>query len=129
MKRESLRRVPRTRSSPSARAWSLVTADLSGAPLDAADGEFVARALDRALASRIGPISWRVHRFEPRGASLVGVAPRGRVIVHTWPERAALTIDLYAEVAHARAALASSVEALMTERRRRDGTVSESGRC
>jgi S-adenosylmethionine/arginine decarboxylase-like enzyme len=97
--------------------WSLVTADLSGAPLDVVDGDDVARILERTLASRIGPIAWRVHRFEPRGTSLVGVAVRGRVIVHTWPERAALTIDLYAEHAQMDAALAASVEALMTTER------------
>lgn len=97
-----------------ARSWSLVTADLSGAPLDMVDSEDIAGVLDRTLESRIGAIAWRIHRFEPRGASLVGTAARGRLIVHTWPERAALTIDLYAELALVEAALAASVQALMS---------------
>ena len=96
-------------------AWSLATADLSGARLDAVDGAAIARSLDRTLGARIGAIAWRTHRYEPRGASLVGVAERGRVIVHTWPEHAALTIDLYAGLAHVEAALAESVGGLMSE--------------
>ena len=105
------------------RSWSLVTADLSGTRLGAADGDDVARVLDRTLACRIGPIAWRVHRFEPRGASLVGVAERGRVIVHTWPERAQMTIDLYAELANVESALAASIQALLPTERAGRATV------
>jgi len=82
------------------------------------DGDAVATELDRTLTACIGPIAWRVHRFEPRGASLVGVAPRGRVIVHTWPERAAMTIDLYGETADVEAALAATVDGLIRDDRR-----------
>ncbi|HVW28680.1 MAG TPA: S-adenosylmethionine decarboxylase [Polyangiaceae bacterium] len=116
MKHESLARVSRPYAvQRGSRAWSLATADLEGAPLDAVDGDVIARSLERTLTACIGPIAWGVHRFEPRGASLVGVAPRGRVIVHTWPEHAALTVDLYAEHARAEAALAASADALMAE--------------
>jgi S-adenosylmethionine/arginine decarboxylase-like enzyme len=108
-----------------AHSWSLVTADLSGAPLDTADGDDIAEVLELTLASRIGAIAWRVHRFEPRGASLVGIAARGRVIVHTWPERAALTIDLHAEVAVSEGALAAAVQALIADWPRCGSTASE----
>jgi S-adenosylmethionine/arginine decarboxylase-like enzyme len=92
-------------------SWALATADLFGVTariLD--DGELLAERLDGALSVFIGAIAWRAHRFAPRGVSLVGTALGGRVIVHTWPEREALTIDLYGAKEDAERTLGAGVE-------------------
>jgi S-adenosylmethionine/arginine decarboxylase-like enzyme len=91
--------------------WALATADLFGIAarvLD--DGDLLAERFDVALSALIGAIVWQAHRFVPRGVSLVGTALGGRVIVHTWPEREALTIDLYGAKADAERTLDAGVE-------------------
>jgi len=103
-----------TRNSPFSNQrgpWALATADLFGVTarvLD--DGALLAERLDGALSAFIGAIAWRAHRFVPRGVSLVGTAVGGRVIVHTWPEREALTIDLYGARADAERTLGAGIE-------------------
>ncbi|HEX3594488.1 MAG TPA: S-adenosylmethionine decarboxylase [Polyangiaceae bacterium] len=98
--------------------WSLATLDLAGVPRCAHDdGDGLVVALERALTSVIGAIAWNAHRFAPKGLSLVGTAVRGRVIVHTWPEQSALTVDLYGEPGGAGPALAAVARSL-TERER-----------
>jgi len=94
--------------------WSLATADLSGvSPRVLDDGEWIASELERVLSVCLGAVEWRTHRFAPRGLSLVGTALRGRVIVHTWPERGALTIDLYGELDEIGPALDAGVTSVL----------------
>jgi S-adenosylmethionine/arginine decarboxylase-like enzyme len=94
-------------------AWALATADVAGVTRRTLeDIEGLAGRLGRCLAESIGVAGWQVLRYAPHGASLVGVAPRGRVIVHTWPERGELTIDLYASAADAERLLGVAVEAV-----------------
>ena len=94
-------------------SWALATADVAGVAAAAlGDVEQLAALLEGCLATVIGTPAWQVHRFAPHGASLVGTAPNGRVILHTWPERRALTLDLYAAATEAEALLESAVRAL-----------------
>jgi|SRR3954469_3599154 S-adenosylmethionine/arginine decarboxylase-like enzyme len=91
--------------------WALATADLFGiAACVLDDGDLLAERLNEALSALIGAIVWQAHRFAPSGVSLVGTALGGRVIVHTWPEREALTIDLYGAKADAERTLDAGVE-------------------
>ena len=91
--------------------WALATADLYGIAASVLDdGELLAARLDDAFSGLTGAIAWQAHRYAPRGISLVGTARGGRVIVHTWPEREALTIDLYGANADAERTLGAGVE-------------------
>jgi S-adenosylmethionine/arginine decarboxylase-like enzyme len=91
--------------------WALATADLYGVAASVLDdGELLAARLDDAFSALTGAIAWRAHRYAPRGVSLVGTARGGRIIVHTWPEREALTIDLYGANADTERTLDAGVE-------------------
>src|SRR5215471_14210673 len=82
--------------SPSLR-WGLATADVPGLGrqlLD--DAALLAERLSGVLAGVVGPIAWHHHHFAPSGVSAVGIARAARVVMHTWPERDFLTVDLYA---------------------------------
>ena len=81
----------------SSSGWGLATADVYGvSPERLDDPAWLTSRLTRALAGALGPFEFRHHRFAPGGISLVGTAPAARVVVHTWPERSAVTVDLYA---------------------------------
>lgn len=73
----------------------LLVRDLGNVPLHLLDEERVERALRDALGVRAASAVWVRHRFLPRGLSLVGVASTIRVALHTWPERRALSFDVY----------------------------------
>ena len=96
--------------------WALATADLCGVASSVLDdGELLAARLDEAFSALTGAIAWQAHRYAPRGLSLVGTARGGRVIVHTWPERGALTIDLYGANRDAERTLGAGVERFLRE--------------
>ncbi|HEX4335851.1 MAG TPA: S-adenosylmethionine decarboxylase [Polyangiaceae bacterium] len=99
-------------------AWSLATADLVSVPSAALDdADWLVGELERTLSHSLGALTWRTHRFEPSGLSVVGTGPLGRVIVHTWPEHGALTVDLYGDARSVEAALGESVAGLMQSER------------
>jgi S-adenosylmethionine/arginine decarboxylase-like enzyme len=110
--------LPSLASALPSSTWALATADVLAVPAHALeDVEGLATRLGLRLGAGIGAPVWHVHRFAPHGASLVGTAPLGRVIVHTWPERRALTMDLYAAARDAERLLAACVEEVAGEAR------------
>jgi S-adenosylmethionine/arginine decarboxylase-like enzyme len=111
-----------TRPSPdpgapgSSAEWGLATADVSGvSPERLDDPEWLTSRLSRALAGALGPFEFRHHRFAPGGVSLIGTATAARVVVHTWPERTAVTVDLYAASSSVEQLLQSCLAALTGE--------------
>ncbi len=109
---------PVSLSPPSAAArgarWKLATADVAGLSarlLD--DGARLEEGLDHGLGLLGESMSFRVHQFAPRGLSLIGTASCARVVLHTWPEQGALTIDLYGIVQDPESILAACVAAII----------------
>lgn len=80
-------------SHPASATWTLAVADIGGVP--PALLEDVGR-LEALFDSALGDaMDWVRHEYSPRGASLVGISSRLRVAVHTWPESAACTVDVW----------------------------------
>ena len=105
---------PSSRSS--AATWRHVTADLAG--VDAAaftHASHVEAKLVAGLGDVAAGISWTWHRFDPTGVSVVGLGPRVRVALHTWPERRSATLDVYAPDPGLEGLLKGVARALMGE--------------
>jgi len=73
----------------------LLVQDLADLPPPVFDEAHLERALSLGLADHAAGALWIRHSFAPSGLSLVGVTARCRVALHTWPERQALSLDLY----------------------------------
>ena len=94
--------------------WGLATADVTGVARDLLnDAPLLAERLAASLVAAVGPIAWHHHRFSPGGVSSVGIARSARVVMHTWPERDALTVDLYAPARDVEGVLAACVGELL----------------
>jgi hypothetical protein len=91
----------------------LVVRDLGDVPLSAFDDDRLERALRSALGRRALGAIWVRHRFEPRGMSLVCLGEGLRAALHTWPERSALSLDLYGTDPDLEAILSRCVDALL----------------
>jgi S-adenosylmethionine/arginine decarboxylase-like enzyme len=92
--------------------WRLVAADLSDLSVALLDDVETLRAVvARAVGNR--EVQWIEHRFSPRGASLVGTGVDFRIVLHTWPERGALTLDLACPEPSAEPLLQSCVDAVL----------------
>lgn len=74
--------------------WHSATADLRG--LDPALLQGAGR-LEELLGRVLGAphVAWSRHEFSPQGVSVVGVSPHVRVVLHTWPESGASTLDVW----------------------------------
>jgi len=77
--------------------WRLYTGDFSSvSPAALNDPASLEGLLARCLgAGDLVVTRWVHHRFEPQGVSLLGHGPRVRVVLHTWPEHEAATLDLW----------------------------------
>jgi S-adenosylmethionine/arginine decarboxylase-like enzyme len=91
--------------------WKLVVADLAGLGATLLDDlPLLESMLHRGLGTRARGIVWHSHRFAPSGLSLVGASADLRIVLHTWPERGALTVDLYGSGDDLDAALGRCIE-------------------
>src|SRR5690242_12373798 len=101
---------------PGSTQWGLATAAVSGVtPERLDDPAWLTSRLTKALTAALGSFDFRHHRFAPGGVSLVGTAPAARVVLHTWPERSAVTIDLYAASPQVEQLLQACLRALTNE--------------
>lgn len=91
----------------------LLWRDLADVPHGLFDDERLERALRSALGPRAGGAVWVRHRFAPRGLSLVGIGLGVRVALHTWPERRALSLDMYGTDPGLETLFARCLEALL----------------
>jgi S-adenosylmethionine/arginine decarboxylase-like enzyme len=99
------------------KSWRLSTADLVGVATQLFDDVAVLEAtLRRALGAASDGMIFHAHRFSPCGLSLVGTGARIRLVLHTWPENAAATIDLYAPDAESEALLGRCVTPFVSAR-------------
>jgi S-adenosylmethionine/arginine decarboxylase-like enzyme len=73
----------------------LVFRDLEDVPAATFDDDRLECALSSSLGVRALGATWVRHRFVPRGMSLVCLGVGVRAALHTWPERSALSLDLY----------------------------------
>ncbi len=100
--------------------WRLATADLDGFPgLFLADALRLRRVLDRALG---GAVEWSHHEFSPVGVSMTGTADTMRIVVHTWPESGASTIDVWCACADPAVVAQTAANQLRREARRCSGS-------
>jgi len=105
---------PASRASRPGGGFGLSVADLGGLSATLLDDvATLEAALGRGLGGLAQGMSFRRHEFEPRGLSLIGTTARARVVVHTWPERGALTIDLYADTDELRDVLSRCIDEML----------------
>ncbi|HEX7668275.1 MAG TPA: S-adenosylmethionine decarboxylase [Polyangiaceae bacterium] len=95
----------------------LVFRDLADVPLALFDDDRLERALSRGLGPRALGATWVRHRFEPRGMSLVCLGTGVRAALHTWPERSALSLDLYGTAPELEEIFARCLDALLGHHR------------
>ena len=78
-----------------------LTADLSGCssqlPIMQEPLALLSVCRDAVAAAQLGAVAERFHAFEPAGSGITGVIllAESHLAVHTWPELAAVTLDVY----------------------------------
>ena len=91
----------------------LLVQDVADLPPSVFDDVRLERALSLALAGHADGAMWIRHNFAPSGLSLVGVSARCRVALHTWPERHALSLDLYGTAPELERLFSACLDALL----------------